>query len=226
MSHPWTGQTLECVAFDMDGTLLNSGDFGVRAIRAAFESLMRAGELPGFKRAPDDDQIRAQIGKPPHEFYQTLLPDALKHKDKQLHAQAGANERKLLEEDMGHLFDGARDVLVELCGRRLALLLVSNCSPDYMEAVVETFDLEDLFAFRSPAGRSPEVTKAGELQRGLNELNVTTGVMVGDRIHDIEAASSCGLWAIGCDYGYGLQGEFENANAVISDIRELPPLLC
>lgn len=225
MSHPWTGASLECVAFDMDGTLLNSGDFGVRAIRLAFERLMESGELPGLETVPADDDIRAQIGKPPYEFYKALLPEPLKHKDSQLHAQAGANEREFLMQGTGHLFEGARDVLADLHARGLKLLLVSNCSTDYMDAVVEAFGLDELFAFRSPAGRSPDVSKPGELKRGLNEIGVKVGVMVGDRVHDLQAARDNGLWFVGCTYGYGPREELAGADALIHDIRNLPALL-
>lgn len=209
----------------MDGTLLNSGDFGVRAIRLAFERLTEAGELRGLNAIPSDDAIRAQIGKPPHEFYKALLPEPLKHLDKRLHEQAGANEREFLMQGTGHMFEGAREVLAGLHERGLKLLLVSNCSADYMDAVVDAFALDELFAFRSPAGRSPDVNKTGELQRGLGELGVTSGVMVGDRVHDLEAARAGGLWFVGCTYGYGPPDELAGSDALIDDIRELPGIV-
>ena len=56
----------------MDGTLLNSGVFGVSAITRAFEKLIGAGRLPGLACPPQPEAIRAQIGKPPD-----LVMDAL-----------------------------------------------------------------------------------------------------------------------------------------------------
>ncbi|MCB9893397.1 MAG: HAD family hydrolase [Planctomycetes bacterium] len=225
MAFPWMGKQLDCVAFDMDGTLLNSGEFGARAIRLAFESMMAAGELPGLDAPPTEDAIRAQIGKPPYVFYAELLPEPLKHKAMDLHRAASANEKQFLNDGSGKLFDGGRDVLVELKGRGLKLLLVSNCSQDYLDAVVETFVLDELLDFRAAAGRSQDVSKPGELQRGLNELGLKTGIMVGDRVHDGDAAKACGLWFIGCTYGYGPRTELSSADALVDDIRQLPPLL-
>ena len=225
MDYPWAGKQLDCVAFDMDGTLLNSGDFGARAIRLAFTSMIAGGELPGLATPPTQNAIRAQIGKPPHVFYAELLPDGLKHKALDLHHEASANEKTMLKEGSGKLFEGARDVLADLKSRGLKLLLVSNCSQDYIDAVSETFALDELFDFRAAAGRSPEVNKPGELQRGLNEVGARTGIMVGDRIHDGEAAEACGLWFVACTYGYGPAEELTCANAQINDIRELPMLL-
>ena len=70
---------------DFSVTLLNSGDFGVRAIRLAFEQMIALGDLPGLAQAPADDLIRAQIGKPPHEFYRDLLPAGSQHLATHLH---------------------------------------------------------------------------------------------------------------------------------------------
>jgi phosphoglycolate phosphatase len=223
--HPWTGKQLDCVAFDMDGTLLNSGDFGVRAILLAFDELIDAGQLPGMTAPPSADAIRAQIGKPPPLFYEELLPADLKSKARVLHRIAGENERQALRDGTGRMFKGARDVLAGLRARGLKLLVVSNCSQDYMDAVVETFALDKLLDFHAAAGRDKAVNKTGELGRGLNELGVSRGIMVGDRIHDGEAARANGLWFVGCTYGYGTREELAGADALIDDIRKLPAVL-
>lgn len=225
MTLPWHQTPLDAVAFDMDGTLLNSGDFGVRAIRLAFEQMIALGDLPGLANPPADDQIRAQIGKPPHEFYRDLLPHDSQHLAGHLHSIAGANERAFLKQGTGKLFDGALDVLRDLRGRGLKLLLVSNCTQDYMDAVVETFALDALLHFRSAVGRDPKRTKSGELGRGLAEVGAKTAIMVGDRHHDGEAARANGAWFVACTYGYGKPDEFTGADAMIGDIRELLTLL-
>jgi phosphoglycolate phosphatase len=216
---------LDTVAFDMDGTLLNSGDFGVRAIEAAFVELMDSGRLPGLHDLPGAEAIRAQIGKPPHVFYRSLLPEPLQERAAELHAAVTVHERRLLESGVGKLFDGTLDVLHELRARGLKLLLVSNCSPEYMDAVVEVFSLEQTFVFRSAAGRSPDVSKTGELGRGLEVAGTRRGVMVGDRYHDADAAKAHNLPFVGCTYGYGTEVELANADALIHDIRELPAAL-
>jgi phosphoglycolate phosphatase len=215
----------DTVAFDMDGTLLNSGDFGVRAIEAAFAELIGAGRLPGLDAPPGPDAIRAQIGKPPHEFYRDLLPQPLQPRAAELHRAVTVHERRLIESGVGRLFEGALEVLHGLHGRGLKLLLVSNCSPEYMDVVVETFELAPLFVFRSAVGRDPALSKAGELGRGLRLAGTRKGVMVGDRHHDAEAARQHGLRFIGCTYGYGTADELANADALIQDIRDLPSVL-
>ena len=223
--HPWTGKKLDCVAFDMDGTLLNSGVFGVRAILLAFDEMIAADQLPGMDAPPSAAAIRGQIGKPPPLFYEELLPAELKHKAGVLHRIAGENERAALRDGSGRLFKGARDVLTGLRARGLKLLVVSNCSQDYMDAVVDTFKLDQVLHYRAAAGRAKSVNKTGELGRGLRELGCKTGIMVGDRVHDGEAAQANGLWFVGCTYGYGSREELAGADALIDDVRDLSKLL-
>lgn len=227
MPYPWTGHSLDIAVFDMDGTLLNSGDFGVIAITRAFESLIGDGRLPGLGHAPEASLIRAQIGKPPSEFYRALLPAALQERAAELHKQATIHEQEFLRSGVGQLFDGALDVLQALKDRGLKLALVSNCSKPYMDAVVEAFALERLLDFRDCVGDKsiPGRNKTALVSRALATLDAAKGIMAGDRYHDAEAAKANGLWFIGCTYGYGTPEEFKGAEATIDDIRMLPELL-
>lgn len=225
MPFPWHTTRPEAVAFDMDGTLLNSGLFGVQAISAAFAELIAAGRLPGLQTAPGGDLIKAQIGKPPAEFYRDLLPPGLQHHDHLLHETVIVHERHLLLDGTGRLFDGTAEVLRELHRRGHDLLLVSNCSQEYMDTVLDVFGLRGLFVFTAAAGRSTALSKRGELHRGLRRAGSLAAVMVGDRVHDGDAARACGAWFVGCTYGYGRREELAGADALIADIRELPALL-
>jgi phosphoglycolate phosphatase len=227
MTYPWSGLPVEVAVFDMDGTLLNSGDFGVIAVTRAFESLIAAGRLPGLGNAPAAASIRAQIGKPPDVFYRALLPSSLQERAIELHQQTLAHEREFLKSGVGRLFDGALDVLHELKARRIKLALVSNCSRSYMDAVVEAFSLDALLDFRDCVGDKslPGRDKSALVGNALDVLGVRRGVMVGDRFHDADAAKANGLWFIGCRYGYGEEHEFNGAAAMLDDIRQLPGLL-
>lgn len=224
---PWRDAPLHAVTFDMDGTLLNSGDFGVVAITRAFESLIAAGRLPGMTAAPDAALIRAQIGKPPSDFYRQLLPPALIERAPELHHQTTLHEREFLTTGVGRLFEGALDVLDTLKQAGLKLALVSNCSQPYMDCVVEQFGLDRWLSHRACVGDKsiPGRNKTSLVGQAQRELGSSRGVMVGDRVHDAEAAAANGMWFIGCSYGYGEAHEFKTAHAMIHDIRELPGLL-
>ena len=225
--HSWIENRPQVICFDMDGTLLNSGLFGVLAITRAFEALIAAGRLPGLAEAPSPDLIKAQIGKPPSVFYRDLLPPALQERAPELHTQTTRNELAALAEGSGGLFEGTLDVLDMLKKAGLKLMLVSNCSQAYLDGVVSTFKLMRWLDYAQCVGDHPpeDRTKTSLVRAGLNQLGVSRGAMVGDRIHDGEAAQANGLWFIGCTYGYGQRAEFASAKALINDIRELPGLL-
>lgn len=218
---------LEVVVFDMDGTLLNSGDFGVVAITRAFESLIASGRLPGLDTPPGADLIRAQIGKPPSDFYRELLPPALIERAPELHHETTIHERAMLTTGAGRLFDGTLDVLETLKRADLRLALVSNCSQAYMDCVVEVFGLERWLDHRDCVGDKsiPGRNKPTLVGKALITVGASRGVMVGDRVHDAEAAAANGLHFVGCTYGYGAADEFADAVALIDDIAELPALL-
>jgi phosphoglycolate phosphatase len=218
---------VEVVAFDMDGTLLDSGDFGVLAVSRAFEVLIAGARLPGLRSPPDPAAIRAQIGKPPDQFYREWLPEDLRGRAPELHARAMEFEREFLRTGLGQLFEGAAEVLDTLKARGLKLMLVSNCSRPYMDWVVETFALEEKLDYRDCVGdkSQPGRNKSTLVAQGLERLRVRRGVMVGDRHHDAEAARANGLAFIACTYGYGTAEELAGADAHLHDIRELPALL-
>jgi adenosylhomocysteine nucleosidase len=223
---PSTGNP-EVVVFDMDGTLLNSGDFGVIAVTRAFETLIAAGRLPGLASPPAAALIRAQIGKPPSVFYRDLLPHELQGVAGELHTQTTIHEREFLANGMGQLFDGALEVLDQLKRAGLKLALVSNCSKPYMDWVVEAFRLDRWLDHRDCVGDKsiPGRNKPALVGAALRALGVSRGFMVGDRFHDADAAKANGLSFIGCTYGYGTREELGEATAWIGDIRELPRAL-
>ncbi|MCC6573571.1 MAG: HAD family hydrolase [Planctomycetes bacterium] len=225
--YPWSKKKLQAVVFDMDGTLLNSGIFGVRAIQRAFRTLIDRGRLPGVTAPPSPEMIKLQIGKPPGVFYKDLLPPELRAQSRDLHTETTRNELAALADGSGGLFDGAVDVLDKLKRAGLKLLLVSNCSEAYIEGVVSTFGLDRLLDYSACVGDHPPTgrTKSALVGEGLKLVGAEVGVMVGDRVHDAEAAKDNGLWFIGCTYGYGKPEEFKDAAVKITDIRDLPKVL-
>lgn len=226
-SYPWTNRKLEAAVFDMDGTLLKSGVFGVRAIQKAFEAMIARGRLEGVTEPPSPEMIKLQIGKPPSDFYRDLLPPVARAHARELHTLTTRNELAALADGTGTLFEGGVEMLQTLKNAGLKLLMVSNCSEAYLEGVVSTFGLERLLDYSACVGDHPPTgrTKSSLVAEGLRSVGASVGVMVGDRVHDAEAAKANGLWFIGCTYGYGRPEEFVDAAVKISDIRHLPGVL-
>jgi len=57
------------------------------------------------------------------------------------------------------------------------------------------------------------------LTRGCDQT-----VVVGDRIHDIEAGRAAGAYTVGCLYGFGDPRELDEADWQVENVRELQEL--
>lgn len=55
-------------------------------------------------------------------------------------------------------------------------------------------------------------------------IAITASVMVGDSLADVTAARRAGMPAICVDYGYAGGADLGEADAIVADLRELPPL--
>src|SRR5699024_222101 len=110
--------------------------------------------------------------------------------------------------------------LLQLCRDRGRVLGVASSKPQvFVEQILEHFDLRQYFEVVVGAELDGTRTdKAEVIEEALRQLgcekNRQNVLMVGDRLHDVQGAASCGLQCIGAAYGYGGREELEHAGAV------------
>jgi phosphoglycolate phosphatase len=125
------------------------------------------------------------------------------------------------------LYPGVEQTLQALRRRGHPLALFSNANAPYFEAVVKAHRLDRFFthtyslelAIRARVARS----KAGIAAYVARDS--AQSVVIGDRVHDIEAGRSSGARTVGCLYGFGAPDEFTAADWTIDNlpaILELP----
>ena len=209
---------VDTVVCDMDGTVLASRNFALTAIRNAFAIL--GSEYPDLP-IPVDGTIVAQIGKPFHAFYKDLLPARFRDLEARLFELTQLGESRAIEGGQASLFPRVTETLVELRARGLNLALISNCSSNYLEKIEYAFQLSQYFHRLACVGDRPGQSKTDLLRSALASLKSHRAVMVGDRVHDREAARECGCFFVGCSYGYGGTGELAEHDALIGDFSEL-----
>ena len=61
--------------------------------------------------------------------------------------------------------------------------------------------------------------KAGIVRHLAGQASAT--VVIGDRIHDIEAGHTAGALTVGCLYGFGEPGELRAADWKVSEVTEI-----
>ncbi|MBI4518701.1 MAG: HAD family hydrolase [Deltaproteobacteria bacterium] len=209
------------IAFDLDGVLYSSEPFIADAYREAMAAVNE--ERPGsFARVPSTREILDHVGWPVATILARLFP-----------AVAGAAVDRLQAATLevicgrvaaraGVLYEGVAEGLRALHQAGHLLAVASNGRHRYVETVLATYGLSELFVAPITAdqvGSKPAVL-GGYLER--HRLSPAYTVMVGDRASDVEAARVVGCHFIGCDYGHGHRHEIEGAGPTVSRFGEVP----
>lgn len=218
------------IVFDTDGTLMDGRvavlDAVAHALAATYEHFEL--QLPVLDR----ERMGLAMGLPAPAFFRTAfdpatVPEELQHafiaefEVKSIRAEVAA-----LRRGDSHLYPGVPEALDALAGQGFALALYSNTSRPYFDTVVEvhglarwfsrTLCLEDAMRRRLARGKAGMVR---HLSRGYRHV-----IVVGDRVHDIEAGQEAGAMTVGCRYGFGAPDELEDADWCIDQLSELQAL--
>ena len=214
---------IQLLVFDLDGTLIDSKEdlaLSVNAVR----------EWMGMPRLPNET-VASYVG----QGVPTLIRRALAN------GAAGEVTEEAVQEataffldyyrahmlDNTVAYDGVREALEELGGRKLAVL--TNKPVAFSRAILAGLKLADYFAFVY-GGNSFEQKKPDPV--GVIKLMSDTGalpretVMVGDSDTDVLTGRNAGVWTCGVTYGLGSHTlERVAPDVLVGDLRELPPLL-
>jgi phosphoglycolate phosphatase len=207
--------------FDMDGTLLDSRaavtDAVARGLARAYADL----DLPP---APADMRlIESCMGLPTHAYFEAAYDHATVPPDRRAAFAAAYRDHTTAEEQAAiargetALYDGVETALVELRRRGHTLLLFSNAGTVYFRAVVAGHGLERFFArtlcIEEAHDGGLARDKAGMVAALVGDP--TRAVVVGDRVHDVDAGRAAGARTVGCLYGFGSPEELGAADWIV-----------
>lgn len=196
------------IFFDLDGTLVDSGEGIMKCAQYALEKL-------GI-HVDDYRTLRPFVGPPLEDSFKDFY-----HLDDE-HAQLGVQAYRERYYSIGIyeqvLYPGVVEFLEEL-HRRGYRLAIATSKLQRMAKIVteEVFDLAG--HFDNIFGRDDECTlhtKADVINHGLKTTGITDRsrvLMIGDRKFDINGAKECHLTSVGVLFGYGDRPEFEAAGA-------------
>lgn len=208
------------ICFDLDGVLYSAEPFLGEAYRETI-ALVNERRPGSFERVPSTREILDHVGWPVPVMLQRLFP----HVDQEAVALLRSLVLDVISRRVaageGRLYPQVAEVLRALRSQYV-LAIASNGRSRYVETVLATYGLADLFVPRVDAERMGD--KAAVLRHYLRELGATRErtVMIGDRTSDVEAAREVGCPFVGCDYGHGYRNEIEGAGPIVAAFAELP----
>lgn len=204
--------------FDLDGTLLDSRDLAVDAVR---EACRQAFSAAGLRHPlPDDEAILACVGLPAPDFHDRLLASFPERIRRDAETRCERIEADLIRQGRMRLFPDVPKVLERLVGEGHPLAVASNCAPDYLAESLLRCDLRRHFVEAlCPALR--DGASKGELVKELVDRFGLPAVMIGDRRSDGEAAARAGIPFWGCGWGFGNLEELDAADRLLRGMADL-----
>ena len=213
----------DCVVFDLDGTLVATDRFWVRAARAgarrAFSELGLERELPGA------DEWLGMVGLPLDQGFERVFADLDETSRRLVQNRCVEEEEAALVAGGALLMPGADEVLRSLKALRVRVGIASNCAGSYLQHMLSALNLCE-YVRESRCLDSPGVhSKADMIADILAVYGTRSAVMVGDRAGDAEATRDNGIPHVHLADGLAPEGEGVDCEATIAVLADLLPRL-
>ncbi|MCY9845819.1 phosphoglycolate phosphatase [Vibrio caribbeanicus] len=214
----------ELIAFDLDGTLLDS----VPDLTLAAQKTLAAMGFPSVT----EEQVRDYVGNGADILIARALSQNIEI-DPSITENTKKEARKLFDHyyakgghALSHLYPGVRETLYQLHEMGLKLALVTNKPSEFVPEILKQHQIEHFFidCLGGDAFAEKKPNPVG-LHWLMTQHNITPQkmLMVGDSKNDILAAKNAGCLSFGLTYGYN-HGEpisLSNPDFVADNISEL-----
>jgi phosphoglycolate phosphatase len=213
------------VIFDVDGTLIDSQNFILAAMRRAF--------FHADRPAPTDEATLGIVGLSLPEAMEVLVPGAAGHERERLVRLYKDSFRALREESGGEaqaqFYPGARDALNRLDTAGYLLSIATGKARRGLNHMLDSHGLQHLFIGTQTADDAPSKPHPGMVQNCLAATGVENhrAVVVGDTEYDMAMARAAGVRAVGVSWGYHSDERLLRGGAehIIGDFTALGPVL-
>lgn len=210
------------IIFDMDGTLFQTDKILELSLEDTFNYL-RSTNL--WDKQTPIEEYREIMGVPLPVVWETLLP---RHSNE---VRRTANElfhEKLIEnitKGNGALYPNTEEVLRYLKDNNCSIFIASNGQTEYLNAIVNYYHLDKWITETFSIQQIQSQNKTDLVTSILTKYKVERGIVIGDRLSDINAAKSNGLIAIGCHFDFAQEDELSQADEIIDDLLEIKTIV-
>lgn len=203
------------VIFDIDGTLLDSVQFNV-------ENMNRTLTHFGYTYRVSEERVKAYLGCTAEDYYRGVLDECCIEQWEEIRSYNRAHMPEVMAE-FGRGFSGVLDTFSKLYKEGYKLVLYSNCSREYLEAALDVIGIRAYVDY-AECVKDNGIEKPELINKIMGLYPGCQAVVVGDRIHDLEAARENQLPCVAALYGFG-KAEMVEADYKIEHIDELENLL-
>lgn len=185
----------EIAVFDVDGTLLDTTEGVLAAVKYAIEEK---------KLEPiADEQLLTFIGPPIQDSFARVY--GLEGSILQELATTFRNRYKDVELLKAKPYEGIYEVFEELDKRGVKLAVATYKRQDYAEEILKHFGFDKYTNILYGADHENKLKKVDIIRKCMNDLGVSDfsrAVMIGDSSHDAIGAEQIGMDFIGVTYGF------------------------
>ncbi len=196
----------DTVFFDFDGTIAESGEGCINAVRHMFKNI-------GMEEN-DNKRLLAFIGPPIKQHLTQCYGFGEQQADEAYAFFSEYYRSKGVKEC--RLYPGIEDALGRIKASGKALYVATSKQEYMAHKLIGEFGLtsyfDDIFGADHKSGISDKTQVLQSAKKRLAR-NLQNAVMVGDRYHDIDGAKAVGIDAIGVLYGYGDEDELTLAGS-------------
>lgn len=220
-----TAAGLKLVAFDLDGTLVDSAPDLCYCLGAALASM-------GLGR-PDEAQTRSWVGGGVELLLRRALAWAAPEDGSRLFPAAFAEFSACYRDNLfvrSRLYAGVADTLAELAAQGLRLACITNKRVDFARGVLAQAGIAERFELvLGGDSLSEKKPSAAQLEAAAGAFGVaaSNAVLVGDSDQDFQAAKAAGWPFVWAAYGYrgGLETQDGHRVLRLDAFAQLPGLL-
>ena len=212
------------LAFDIDGTIYDAGNILEESFRLGIESFIRRGN-GGDLHIPTRGEITATLGYPLPEIFKQLFPLIDESRREELSVKWTENLVDRIRAKKGMLIDGVEETIKKLNSMNCNMLVASNGAREYVEAVLETYDLKKFFSEPFIYSEGAVKNKTDIIGCYIKKNPGLILILIGDRSTDLSAAKDNGIPFIGCAFGHAGADEIEDEKYIVNDFREIPEMV-
>ena len=204
--------------FDLDGTLVESGDGIVASAKHALS-------IMGWEML-SEQEYKKFIGPPLFDSFTKFCGMNSEEADRaiEIYREHYESAGYLL----APMYEGVEAMLDELQDKGHTMMVVTSKPAPIAEKIIKKHGLDKYFVnLTGPSHEEKTVHKDVMIKRAFEKNGITdpkSAVMIGDRKFDIEAANKNGVDSIAVMYGYGNREEFERHGAtyIVEKCGDIP----